>query len=167
MYRKSLFILFLLCSCAFSVWSQSDSTEYGFVDTTIVQSLARQIDGAQVIIHQDSVLDIRLSRNSGSLKTDNEGNIVTQGYRIQFFSDNKRNSRDEAENRSDIVAENLPELPIYVTYLSPFWRLRVGNYRTYEEANTQMWLLKKKFPQYAVEMRIVKDEIVLPLYKEE
>ena len=60
----------------------------------------------------------------------------------------------------------MPQIPIYVTYLSPFWRLRVGDYRTFEEANAQMQQLKKKFPKYSVEMRIVKDEIVLPLYKE-
>ena len=60
----------------------------------------------------------------------------------------------------------MPEIPIYVTYLSPFWRLRVGDELTYEEVNAQMQVLKKKFPKYSVEMRIVKDEIVLPLYKE-
>ena len=136
------------------------------IDTTIVQSLGRSLNGARVVLHQDSVLDMRLSRNSGTLKVDKDGNIATQGYRIQLFSDNKRNSREEAELRSDVVAQDMPQIPIYVTYLSPFWRLRVGDYRTYEEANTQMQLLKKKFPKYSVEMRIVKDEIVLPLYKE-
>lgn len=136
------------------------------IDTTIVQSLGRSLNGARVVLHQDSALDVRLSRNSGTLKVDKDGNIATQGYRIQLFSDNKRNSREEAELRSDVVAQDMPQIPIYVTYLSPFWRLRVGDYRTYEEANTQMQLLKKKFPKYSVEMRIVKDEIVLPLYKE-
>lgn len=118
------------------------------------------------MLHQDSALDVRLSRNSGTLKVDKDGNIATQGYRIQLFSDNKRNSREEAELRSDVVAQDMPQIPIYVTYLSPFWRLRVGDYRTFEEANAQMQQLKKKFPKYSVEMRIVKDEIVLPLYKE-
>ena len=136
------------------------------IDSTIVQSLGRSLNGARVVLHQDSALDVRLSRNSGTLKVDKDGNIATQGYRIQLFSDNKRNSREEAELRSDVVAQDMPQIPIYVTYLSPFWRLRVGDYRTYEEANTQMQLLKKKFPKYSVEMRIVKDEIVLPLYKE-
>ena len=161
MLKKPVLLFSLVLSCAVSVSAQSYSA-----DTTIVQSLNRSMNGARVVLHQDSVLDMRLSRNSGALKIDKEGNIATQGYRIQLFSDNKRNSREEAELRSDDVAGDMPEIPIYVTYLSPFWRLRVGDYRTYEEANAQMQILKKKFPKYSVEMRIVKDEIVLPLYKE-
>lgn len=162
MTLRTFLLPILLAVCGtFTVQAQAYS-----IDTTIVQSLGRSLNGARVVLHQDSVLDMRLSRNSGTLKVDKDGNIATQGYRIQLFSDNKRNSREEAELRSDVVAQDMPQIPIYVTYLSPFWRLRVGDYRTYEEANTQMQLLKKKFPKYSVEMRIVKDEIVLPLYKE-
>ena len=162
MTARSLFTLLFLAACGtFTAQAQAYS-----IDTTIVQSLGRSLDGARVVLHQDSALDVRLSRNSGTLKVDKDGNIATQGYRIQLFSDNKRNSREEAELRSDVVAQDMPEIPIYVTYLSPFWRLRVGDYRTFEEANAQMQQLKKKFPKYSVEMRIVKDEIVLPLYKE-
>lgn len=161
MTLKSLFLSLLVWCATFALQAQTYS-----VDTTIVQSLQRSSQGGRVVLHQDSVLDVRLSRNSGTLKVDKDGNIATQGYRIQLFSDNKRNSREEAELRSDVVARDMPEIPIYVTYLSPFWRLRVGDYRTYEEANVQMQMLKKKFPKYSVEMRIVKDEIVLPLYKE-
>lgn len=161
MTLKSLF-LSLLVVCGASVAKAQEYT----TDTTIVQSLQRSVQGTRVVLHQDSALDVRLSRNSGTLKVDKDGNIATQGYRIQLFSDNKRDSREEAELRSDVVAQDMPEIPIYVTYLSPFWRLRVGDYRTYEEANVQMQKLKKKFPKYSVEMRIVKDEIVLSLYKE-
>ena len=162
MTARSLFTLLFLAACGtFTAQAQAYS-----IDTTIVQSLGRSLDGARVVLHQDSGLDVRLSRNSGTLKVDKDGNIATQGYRIQLFSDNKRNSREEAELRSDVVAQDMPQIPIYVTYLSPFWRLRVGDYRTFEEANAQMQQLKKKFPKYSVEMRIVKDEIVLPLYKE-
>ena len=162
MTARSLFTLLFLAACGtFTAQAQAYS-----IDTTIVQSLGRSLDGARVVLHQDSALDVRLSRNSGTLKVDKDGNIATQGYRIQLFSDNKRNSREEAELRSDVVAQDMPQIPIYVTYLSPFWRLRVGDYRTFEEANAQMQQLKKKFPKYSVEMRIVKDEIVLPLYKE-
>lgn len=162
MTARSLFTFLFLAACGtFTAQAQAYS-----IDTTIVQSLGRSLDGARVVLHQDSALDVRLSRNSGTLKVDKDGNIATQGYRIQLFSDNKRNSREEAELRSDVVAQDMPQIPIYVTYLSPFWRLRVGDYRTFEEANAQMQQLKKKFPKYSVEMRIVKDEIVLPLYKE-
>ena len=162
MTARSLFTLLFLAACGtFTAQAQAYS-----IDTTIVQSLGRSLDGARVVLLLDSALHVRLSRNSRTLEVDIDGNFATQGYRIQLFSDNKRNSREEAELRSDVVAQDMPQIPIYVTYLSPFWRLRVGDYRTFEEANAQMQQLKKKFPKYSVEMRIVKDEIVLPLYKE-
>ncbi len=145
------------------VW-HVDAQAYS-IDTTIVQSLNRTLDGARVVLCQDSAMDLRLSRTAGTAKVDKNGNIATQGFRIQLFSDNKRNSREEVELRSDAVADAYPDLHIYVSYLSPFWRLRVGDYRTFEEANKQLQILKRKFPKYSVEMRVVKDEIVLPLYK--
>ena len=91
MLKKTLLLFSLVLSCALPAAAQSYSA-----DTTIMQSLNRSMNGAWVVLHQDSVLDVRLSRNSGTQKVDKEGNIDTQGYRIQLFSDNKRNSREEA-----------------------------------------------------------------------
>ena len=108
MTARSLFTLLFLAACGtFTAQAQAYS-----IDTTIVQSLGRSLDGARVVLHQDSALDVRLSRNSGTLKVDKDGNIATQGYRIQLFSDNKRNSREEAELRSDVVAQDMPQIPI-------------------------------------------------------
>ena len=163
--NKKILFLFFSFALALSAGAQEVATddEAAAADTSIVQSLTRPSGGAQVVVTQDSVLDVRLSRNSGSLKVNEEGHIFTQGYRIQVFSDNRRNAREEADVRSQYIAESDTLIPVYVTYLSPFWRLRIGDYRTYEEAFIQMQAIKKQFPRYASEMRIVKDEIVLPL----
>ena len=50
-------------------------------------------------------------------------------------------------------------LSTYVTFNSPFWRVRVGNYASYEEAAVKLYELKKLFPEIR-DMRIVKDIIV-------
>lgn len=49
----------------------------------------------------------------------------------------------------------------YVVYNSPYWRLRVGNFKTNEEAQTAAEELRMAFPSYAREIRVVRDRIVV------
>ncbi|MBR3646884.1 MAG: SPOR domain-containing protein [Paludibacteraceae bacterium] len=59
-----------------------------------------------------------------------------RGFRIQFFSSNDPKT---AAAESSKVAEQLRSLSlgydIYRTYNAPFWRVRVGDFQTQEEAN--------------------------------
>jgi len=48
-----------------------------------------------------------------------------------------------------------------VGYSAPFWRLKVGDFRTYKEAQEQLNLLKKELPVYGKEMFIVKETILV------
>lgn len=58
------------------------------------------------------------------------------GYRVQAFSGgNSRADRQKAESIGNAIKSRFPDLPIYVHFYSPRWICRVGNFRTYEEAN--------------------------------
>lgn len=58
------------------------------------------------------------------------------GYRVQAFSGgNSRADRQKAENIGNAIKMRFPDLPIYVHFYSPRWICRVGNFRTYQEAN--------------------------------
>lgn len=84
------------------------------------------------------------------------------GYRIQVFSDNNtRTAKTEARARARNVSARFPQYPTYVVYNSPYWRLRVGNFRTQDEANAAAHELKEAFPDYSREIRVVKDRITL------
>lgn len=84
------------------------------------------------------------------------------GYRIQVFSDNNaRTAKSEARTRARNVGALFPQYPTYVVYNSPYWRLRVGNFRTREEANKAADEIKEAFPSYVKEIRIVRDRITL------
>ena len=83
------------------------------------------------------------------------------GYRIQVFSDNNaRTAKSEARVRARNVSSRFPQYPTYVVYSSPYWRLRVGNFRSQEEANAAATELKEAFPSYSKEIRVVRDRIV-------
>lgn len=59
------------------------------------------------------------------------------GYRVQVFAGgNSRTDKQKAQKAGDDVKMALPEIPVYVHFYSPRWICRIGNFRTYEEANS-------------------------------
>lgn len=57
------------------------------------------------------------------------------GYRIQvYFGDNSRNGKNEAKAAGQSFKNYFPELPVYVSFVSPHWLCRAGDFRTMEEA---------------------------------
>jgi hypothetical protein len=90
--------------------------------------------------------------------------IKRPGFKIQVFSgNNQRKSKDEAYYKQAQIRNNFPDIETSVSFHSPFWRLRAGNYKSYAEASQAMGELKKAFPSFGKEMYIVKDEIAIPI----
>lgn len=82
------------------------------------------------------------------------------GYRIQVFSDNNyRTAKSEARRKEQEISERFPELRTYVIYNSPFWRLRVGDFRSQDDALEKTIQIKEAFPEYSREIRVVRDRI--------
>ncbi len=121
----------------------------------------------EVIVNQSP--DIKRlvgSRLSGDNieRSDTETFIKLQGFRTKVFSgNNQRSSKDEAFAKERQVKEIFPDLPTYVTYTAPFWRLRVGDFRSHEEAYRMLRLLRDAFPSFGKEMYIVREEVKIPL----
>lgn len=110
-----------------------------------------------VIVHQsDAIANLLGVRVYG----ENKNELIQEGYRVQVFSgNNQTKSKSEANWKQEKVKELFPNLQTYVTFKSPFWRLRVGDFRSYEEADQLMRQLKRAFPQFGKEMYVVRDEI--------
>lgn len=82
------------------------------------------------------------------------------GYRVQVFSDNNpRTSKNEAKSKQRSVSERFPAWRTYITFNSPYWRLKVGDFRTQNEANEAAEELRRAFPGNAKEIRVVRDRI--------
>lgn len=87
---------------------------------------------------------------------------ATGGFRIQLFSgNNARTAKNETANRAAIVDNQFPEYATYIIYDAPYWRLKVGDFRSYEDASAALTRLKAAMPAYAREMRVVRDRINL------
>lgn len=87
------------------------------------------------------------------------------GYRVQVFSDGRNQTTLEtrAKARGNAIAARFPKYrgQIYTYSSSPNWYCRIGNFQTEQEASAAMTELKRAFPAFGGEMRIVKSQIVV------
>lgn len=84
------------------------------------------------------------------------------GFRVQVFSDNNtRTAKNEARAKARQVSARFPHLSTYVKYTSPYWRLKVGDFRSRQEADEVAEQLRKAFPAISKEIRVVRDRINL------
>ncbi len=98
-----------------------------------------------------------------------QGTRVVQGFRVQIFSSQDREAANEQltealawwsalQERLDPWPSGLPrELPVYIVYKQPYYRLRVGNFTSREDASRFMAYLSERFP----EAFVVPDEVTV------
>lgn len=119
----------------------------------IVDRLERSVSGQGVItIHQDARLDSLLGMVYDPELSKGK-KIQTVGYRIQIYAGgNTRYAKEEAQKAAQYIRNNYPEIPVYTEFVAPRWVCRVGDYKTIEEADQAMRMLKKgrNFKEIAV-----------------
>lgn len=115
---------------------------------------AQAVNGKAVIYYNDPQIE-----NLVQLHIDyNEEFPLIDGYRIQLIMRAGNTALDEANQIRDEFEENYPEINTYVTFREPYYRLRVGDFRTRLEAMEFMEKLKRSYPQAWV----IKDKIIFP-----
>lgn len=152
--KRFLFFLLFICSIPFAFGQESQDI------CTHLQETGR------VTIVQDSRLNDLLGNQpisyyaNGSRSGDASKN--TMGYRIRVFSGNQQTaSKNRCYSIQAYINQEMPELPTYVAFKTPNWRVSVGDFRTSEEASSMLAQLRKAFPGYAKDMFIVKEKINL------
>lgn len=84
----------------------------------------------------------------------------TAGYRVQVYADNNaRSAKTEARQRERAISQAFPAYATYVSYVSPYWRLRVGDFHSTYEAEKAAAEIRRAFPRYAREVRVVRDHV--------
>ena len=90
-----------------------------------------------------------------------------KGFRVQVFADGRNQSTLESrvKMRANAISARFPKYrgQIYTFSNSPNWYCRVGNFQTQQEASAALAELKRAFPAFAGEMRIVNSQIVVIL----
>ncbi len=166
-YFAPLFISVCFSSVVCSQTIQED--EYHHNQKQIIEHLSTPgLNKGRIRIFQDPRLDSlmskhRLEAQSNLEISENVAYVVGRGYRIQIFSgNNQRESKNQAYSMETEIKEKMPNVDTYVTFNQPFWKLRVGNFRTYEEAQAMLRNIKKEFPGWK-EMFISNDVVKYPI----
>ena len=104
-----------------------------------------QNDTGSVAIHKDPRVDLLIAKQIEINEvTTRAARRTAQGYRILVINTNDRTKAYEAKTR---IYQSFPELKAYLMYQSPFIKLKVGNFKTREEAEDYIDPIKRLFPQ--------------------
>ena len=158
---KFLCLLSMVCLLPLSIYAQDSSSEAK--EVTIVDRLNKLEPGkGSVQVIQDENITNRLGRKVKNVAVNDvpETYIEMPGFRIQVFAgNNQRISKSEAYTKESDVKTVFPEMSTYVVFTAPFWRLRVGDFQTFQEAQRTMTKLRTAFPAFGREMSIIKEKV--------
>ena len=128
-------------------------------DSTIVD----RINASETIeVIQPAALQQRLipNREADAATSANHATPAARsGFRIQIFDSNARGARNEAQGRKRALESRFSKMRAYVTFDSPYWRVRVGDFHTRAEAEHALTELRRSYPGSGASFRIVRDRI--------
>jgi len=124
-------------------------------------SSAQNYDDGRVVVIQDQLVDTVLQQYEAlRLRImGNPDNKAIAGYRIQIFFDSGINSSDRAKQARDEFLFLFPDIPAYVSWKAPNYRVRVGDFRNRLEAENMLQSILIGYPNAWA----IKDEINFPI----
>ena len=124
-------------------------------------SSAQNYDDGRVVVIQDQLVDTVLQQYEAlRLRImENPDNKAIPGYRIQIFFDSGINSSDRAKQARDEFLFLFPDIPAYVSWKAPNYRVRVGDFRNRLGAENTLQSILIGYPNAWV----IKDEINFPV----
>ena len=105
--------------------------------------VSAQSDSTSVTVHKDPRIDMLVKKQMQiNEETTRDARRSVPGYRIQVVNTNDRNQALAAKTK---VYQLYPELKVYLLYQAPYFRLRVGNFKTRPEAEPYFKTISKQF----------------------
>lgn len=98
--------------------------------------------GEPVKISRDSRVDALLNKHIKYNQT-----APVSGYRINIYSQSGNNSHSAAVAAQAQFAELFPEMKSYLSFEEPYFKVKVGNFRTRLEATATLTKLQTNYPQ--------------------
>ena len=145
---KRIFTVALFLLVSGIVAGQAGSYEGSFADNfgnDIFQKLNIEQDPKLVELVR---LHIRRNQQGGKI----------QGFRVEIFFSSDMNARQKAQSTKNEFLAAYPGINVYISYVSPDFKVRVGDFRTRNEAIKLMKEIQYQFPKAFV----VPDLIELP-----
>jgi len=114
---------------------------------------------AQTLVPEKGNVEIiqepKLNQVSENYKKLNLQNAPVDGFRVQIFFESGPNSKSTATAKMNSFQNQYPDVKTYLSYKEPYYRVRVGNFRTMIEAVGFQKKIAEEYPNaYAVKDKI-------------
>lgn len=96
--------------------------------------------------HIEIIQDERIGRLAEKHKALNERQSDIDGYRIQIFFDSGNNSKKKTNDAMQRFMEKYPDVKAYISFKEPYYRVRVGNFRTLIESEGFLKKIQADYP---------------------
>ncbi len=140
-FFKKIFTVVLVLILVQSVFGQSFSKSSDTEDI-FIKIQKKQINQGDVLIFQDMRINDLIYNHVEQNKRE-EG---VPGFRIRIFSDLGSLARDDSQDARAKFVGLFPEIPPHREYVSPYYRVVVGDYRTRIDALKDFKRVKRYFP---------------------
>ena len=159
-----------MCILTTLLWVIGLSAQELYLDTMPVDTL--QVDTLQedtlhtfildampnVIVHQDSAITLLLEDKSYNRQ---RGQRQVSGFRVQVYASNTPQvAKNEALDLHETLSSQV-SMAVYVISEPPFWKVRLGDFLTREEAIEYKNQLNVLFPHLQGSTYVVPDQVTI------
>jgi len=130
-----------------------------FVVILIIMVVSLKAQEGKVIINANSEVNQLVALHTEH----NQAYPYVQGFRIQLFKDSGNDALDAAHQMMEEFKKQFPDLNVYLSFKEPYYRVRVGDFRTRIEALDRLQDIKRKYRS----VWIIKDNIHFSNYRNE
>lgn len=131
----------------------ADSTYIDSINVLLITD-----DMLNAIVHQDSALtQLMIDKRIGRVR----GEQIIDGFRVQIYASNNQQVAKNTALTLQQQMEPLLDVPVYTQSEPPFWKVRLGNFTTREEANAYKESFLLSFPEMAGSTYVVPDKIII------
>jgi hypothetical protein len=118
------------------------------------EKMFAQTDSGNIVVHKDPRVDLLVKKQMQiNEETTRESRRNIPGFRIQVINSTDRNQVFAVKTK---IYQLYPDLKSYLIYQSPFYKLKVGNFKSEDEASPYLEQILKL---YSTGVYIVRDII--------
>jgi len=122
-----------------------------FINPKVIAQVLEPAKGNVEIVQDEKITQLTDQYRKMSIN-----NPEVDGYRVQIFFDSGSNSKNKAASAKDNFETIYPGVKSYLSYKEPYYRVRVGDFRTLNEAEGFQKKIAVDFPNsFAVKDNIL------------
>ena len=152
-YRLLTLIAALFIGVAASAQAPVDSSLLGVDILSLIHQ--NESPNGTAIVNQSIEIRNALSRHIVA-----NSSAKLQGYRVRIFFDSDRTARAKSASIAAGFSEKYPEIPVYRSHVSPYFKVAVGDFRT--RADAQRFASKLSASGAYPYVFVVKEQINYP-----